>query len=77
MERLRLDAPGRTGAGVFLSSRHMVKKTLGKKFMPKRPATNKKSSANERNYGDIFHEVKDQVAWVTINRPRVLNAFRE
>src|SRR3970040_1447199 len=30
-----------------------------------------------RNYRDILYEVKDQVAWVTINRPRVLNAFRE
>ena len=27
-------------------------------------------------YTDILFEVKDQVAWVTINRPRVLNAFR-
>ena len=30
-----------------------------------------------RNYGDILYEVKDQVAWITINRPRVMNAFRE
>ena len=30
-----------------------------------------------RNYQDILYEVRDQVAWVTINRPRVLNAFRE
>ena len=28
-------------------------------------------------YRDILYEVKDQAAWVTINRPRVLNAFRE
>ena len=34
-------------------------------------------SKNGRRYGDILYEVKDQVAWVTINRPRVLNAFRE
>src|SRR5215470_15353120 len=33
--------------------------------------------ANGARYGDILYEVKDQVAWVTINRPRVLNAFRE
>ena len=31
----------------------------------------------QRNYKDILFEVKDQVAWITINRPRVLNAFRE
>lgn len=30
-----------------------------------------------KNYKDILFEVKDQVAWITINRPRVLNAFRE
>ncbi len=29
------------------------------------------------DYEDIQFEVKDEVAWVTINRPRVLNAFRE
>ncbi|MBI2216128.1 MAG: enoyl-CoA hydratase/isomerase family protein [Candidatus Rokubacteria bacterium] len=28
-------------------------------------------------YRDILFEVKDEVAWVTINRPRVRNAFRE
>jgi len=31
----------------------------------------------EKPYKDIILEVKDQVAWITINRPRVLNAFRE
>src|SRR4029434_3798577 len=36
----------------------------------------KKQNAN-RSYRDILFEVKDQVAWITINRPRVLNAFRE
>ena len=39
------------------------------------PTTAAKSTG--RNYRDILYEVKDQVAWVTINRPRVLNAFRE
>ena len=43
---------------------------------------NNKSSGSangkkERDYRDILYEVKDQVAWITINRPRVLNAFRE
>ena len=28
-------------------------------------------------FKDILFEVVDQVAWVTINRPKVLNAFRE
>jgi 1,4-dihydroxy-2-naphthoyl-CoA synthase len=35
------------------------------------------SGANPRGYQDILYEVNDGVAWVTINRPRVLNAFRE
>jgi dihydroxynaphthoic acid synthetase len=30
-----------------------------------------------KKFKDILFEVKDQVAWITINRPRVLNAFRE
>src|ERR1051326_7460294 len=30
-----------------------------------------------RHYTDILYEVRDHVAWATINRPRVLNAFRE
>jgi enoyl-CoA hydratase/carnithine racemase len=37
----------------------------------------KKTNGATRKYRDILYEVKDQVAWVTINRPRVLNAFRE
>ena len=41
----------------------------------KRKPTAKKTSS--RKYGDILFEVKDQVAWITINRPRVLNSFRE
>ena len=28
-------------------------------------------------YADILFEVKDGVAWLTINRPRAQNAFRE
>ena len=31
----------------------------------------------KKKYQDILFEVKDQVAWITINRPRVLNCFRE
>jgi dihydroxynaphthoic acid synthetase len=40
-------------------------------------AASKKKPANKNKYKDILFEVKDQVAWVTINRPRVLNCFRE
>lgn len=29
------------------------------------------------DYKDILFEIEDQVAWLTINRPRALNAFRE
>src|SRR5215213_8457385 len=42
------------------------------------PSVTKKPAANKsRRYRDILFEVKDQVAWITINRPRILNAFRE
>ncbi len=37
----------------------------------------KSKKAATRKYKDILFEVKDQVAWITINRPRVLNCFRE
>jgi len=36
-----------------------------------------KAGQTRRKYRDILFEVSDQVAWITINRPRVLNAFRE
>ena len=45
--------------------------------MAKKPKAARKTGANTRSYRDILYEVHDQVAWVTINRPRVLNAFRE
>src|SRR5215467_1026999 len=44
--------------------------------MAKKPAA-KTRSTNKRHYTDILYEVRDHVAWATINRPRVLNAFRE
>ncbi len=31
----------------------------------------------DANYTDILYEVRDDVAWLTINRPEVHNAFRE
>ena len=34
-------------------------------------------SSEERKYADILFEVKDNVAWITIDRPRFRNAFRE
>jgi dihydroxynaphthoic acid synthetase len=44
---------------------------------PAKAPRNKPVTTNGRGYSDILCNVKDQVAWVTINRPRVLNAFRE
>jgi dihydroxynaphthoic acid synthetase len=43
--------------------------------MPAKPRT--RNVAADKSYSDILFEVKDQVAWITLNRPRVLNAFRE
>jgi dihydroxynaphthoic acid synthetase len=35
------------------------------------------ATSKKKKFKDILFEVKDQVAWITINRPRVMNAFRE
>jgi dihydroxynaphthoic acid synthetase len=35
------------------------------------------SAGDAKTYKEILFEVKDDVAWVTINRPEVRNAFRE
>jgi dihydroxynaphthoic acid synthetase len=43
--------------------------------MPAKPRA--RNVAADKDYTDILFEAKDQVAWITINRPRVLNAFRE
>jgi dihydroxynaphthoic acid synthetase len=51
----------------------VAKKTVAKTTAAK----TKKSSVATKKYNDILFEVKDQIAWVTINRARVLNAFRE
>ena len=45
--------------------------------MARKSAAKKPAKFVTRNYSDILYEVKDQVAWITINRPRVMNAFRE
>jgi dihydroxynaphthoic acid synthetase len=37
----------------------------------------RKSTAKHKTYTDILYEVIDDVAWITINRPHVLNACRE
>ena len=47
------------------------------KSKPAKIAPAKSKPSENRNYGDILYEVRDQVAWITINRPRVMNAFRE
>lgn len=39
--------------------------------------TNRIGDHASRGYGDILFELRDGVAWITINRPRVQNAFRE
>lgn len=41
--------------------------------------TNKASATHDgpKKYKDILYEVKDQVAWVSINREETMNAFRE
>ena len=43
--------------------------------MPAKPKA--RNVTADKNYSDILFEVKEQVAWITINRPRVANAFRE
>src|SRR6478736_2140473 len=57
----------------------MAKKTTRKIAKESTGIRTAKKSARRKasKYGDILYEVKDQVAWVTINRPRVMNAFRE
>jgi enoyl-CoA hydratase/carnithine racemase len=36
-----------------------------------------KSKSKKKKYKDILFEVKDNVAWLTINRPQTRNAVRE
>jgi len=45
--------------------------------MTARPKKTTPSGGVQRRYRDILFEVRDEAAWVTINRPRVRNAFRE
>jgi dihydroxynaphthoic acid synthetase len=46
-------------------------------FRPRKTMAAKSKKSAKRKYTDILYEVKDQVAWITINREKVLNAFRE
>jgi dihydroxynaphthoic acid synthetase len=55
----------------------VAKKVQAKKPQRKSVNAQRSSGGEQRNYSDILYEVKDQVAWITINRPRVMNAFRE
>src|SRR5262249_17323899 len=73
LRSIRATKSFRNGRETFMA-RTMAEKaaTAAKKS---KPAKAPKPSA--RRYGDILYEVKDGVAWVTINRPRVMNAFRE
>jgi hypothetical protein len=41
---------------------------MAKKPAAKKPATKKPGTSSNGRYGDILYQVKDQVAWVTINR---------
>ncbi len=43
----------------------------------KRPSIGRKEPPMEGEYGEILYEVVDNIAWITINRPEVKNAFRE
>jgi len=57
-----------------------AKKPAGKSAATKVRKTKAKAAKTNigvKEYSDILFEVKDQVAWITINRPRVLNSFRE
>jgi len=58
--------------------KNMARKATAK-TATKAPAKGKriKSSIPAAEYSDILFEVKDQIAWITINRARVYNAFRE
>jgi dihydroxynaphthoic acid synthetase len=60
------------------AQRHLVNSSARRDDIELRtvmPAAPNKIADNK--YRDILFEVKDQIAWITINRPRVLNAFRE
>src|SRR5215471_157103 len=76
---MRLPAAPCRPSGAALQRRGRASRAEGRR-MARKPAkapSTKSTAADGRGYQDILYEVKDQVAWVTINRPRVLNAFRE
>ena len=69
-ERARCQTAGRAQSG---------KLDARKSSSPEDTASGDSMPAKQkaRKYTDIKYAVRNQVAWVTINRPRVLNAFRE
>ena len=60
-----------------VSRRAAVTRLLGRTNGQEIKPAKSRATAPKRDCSDILYEVKDQVAWVTINRPRVRNAFRE
>src|SRR2546422_222757 len=62
--------------GPMAKTKKVARKRIAQKRIGK-PAVKRSARIPKRGYSDILYAVKDQVAWVTINRPRVLNAFRE
>src|SRR5262245_31522474 len=66
-------------SGAVIRGRGSATRAEGTDNMAKKPAKapGTRTVATSGGYTDILYDVKDQVAWVTINRPRVRNAFRE
>ena len=57
-----------------MATKKTAKKTSPKKALVKRT---EKSIASSRRFTDIIFEVKDQIAWITINRPERGNGMSD